>query len=417
MPGTLSALQGPGDRGLGGEATAHRAHRRRLAVLSVLDPDPWDSILYPKLDKLGFAPVVLSARGSGMTVQGMPVKTVREINPFRRIRALEALGSKVQGFAWNRKMHFVPSPFAFDDAVPGISSLLRGFDVVLAFETYRASTFQACQAHRVVVKVTENIPYNPPHVPFARLRHSVSRRARRLACVSKSSQSALLAEGVNPEKVVLIPEPVDTEVFHPSPAPSVRDRLTIGFAGIVDDRHGILDLMEAFSGLGLHQNVALRIAGTGPLLTTVNEFVRARNLESRVELLGRLPYEEMPSFLDAVDVLCVPAREVPEWKPQFGIVNIEAMAAGKPIIATRCGATPEIVPNSLQPFLVAPGDVGALRERMRVMLEDPGLRERLGRDAREWTVEHFDSWQIASMWATLLTEVIEEDGKSRAGWM
>lgn len=384
----------------------------RLGIVASGPLDPWDVTVFPRLSREGVTATILGAPGEENPVPIVEVETFRDISPWRRIGALERIGFKVHGFAQDRRLRFPPSPFTFDDAIVGFADLASDFDVLLAFETYRASTCQACMCHpAVVVKVTQNIAHNPPQALYGRLKQIVRRRSARFACVTESARSALLQEGFPEARITVIPEPVDTNAFRPTEGPPEPDGpLRIGFAGRVDISHGFLDLLLAFVGLLRETDARLKVAGDSPSLSEMHAIVARRGLADRVRYLGKLRHHQMPGFMAGIDVLCVPCREVPGWKPQFGIVNIEAMACGKPIVATDIGATPEIVPPGLRPFLVPPSDVRALEGALRTLALDRGLRARLGAEAREWVVRRFDLDRITEQWASLFANVSQEAG-------
>jgi glycosyltransferase involved in cell wall biosynthesis len=262
-----------------------------------------------------------------------------------------------------------------------------------------------------VVKVTENIPFHPRLWPYVWFRRSVRRHAKRFVCVSESARAALLQEGFDGDQIQLIPEPVDLEMFRPLPPAESARTFTVGYAAKLDLIHGFPDLLHAFALLAQSVTARLKIAGEGPFAADLSDCLRRLDIEGRVEYVGQIPYTEMPRFLRDIDVLCVPCTEGPGWKPQFGIVNIEAMACGRPIVATRAGATPEIVPPGLHPFLASPGDVAGLAERLTALAVDAGLRRRLGQEARAWVAERYDKLKIAARWATLISEVASEVGR------
>jgi glycosyltransferase involved in cell wall biosynthesis len=375
--------------------------------------DPWDLRIFLRLVSFGIAPTVLGPLGGDGAVPTARIESARNVNPWRRIRVLERIGYKIHGFAWGRGLGRVLTPFGLDDAVVGFSRIARDFDVLQVFETYRASAYQACRDHpAVVVKVTENIPFNPRMWPYSWFRGFVRRRARRFVCVSESARAALLQEGFDQDRICLIPEPVDTEMFHPGGTSAPADHpFTVGYAAKMDFAHGLPDLLHAFALLPRSVDARVRIVGEGRLASALGESLRQLRIEDRVDYVGKLRYEEMPAFLDGVDVLCVPCRETSSWKPQFGMVNIEAMACGRPIIATRAGATPEIVPPGLQAFLASPGDYRGLADAMAILAGDPALRDRLGRDARKWVVQRYDTGRVAALWASHFTEVASEVGR------
>lgn len=386
----------------------------RLGVVAAGPLDPWDVAVFPRLVKKGVRPTILGRPGEENTVPLEQVRTLRDVSPWRGVRTLERLGFKIHGFAWDHRLLLPPSPFALDDAIFGLADRARDFDVGLAFETYRASTYQACRHFRgVVVKVTENLPHNPPQVPYGLIKEAVRRGPARFACVSELARQAMLEEGFREERITVIPESVDTETFRPRDGSAALDgRLRIGFAGGLDESHGLRHLLETFRLLVRDVDATLRVAGSGPDASAVQEAATRPDLAGRVEYLGRLRYRDMPRFLSDIDVLCVPCCEVPGWRPQFGVVNIEAMACAKPVVATRVGATPEIVPPSLQRFVVPPRDTAALREALRTLALDPSLRARLGAEARSWVVGRYDVELVAEQWRSLVTEAFHETSRS-----
>lgn len=390
---------------------SHPARRPlRLGVVAATSIDPWDAQLFPRLASSGVTSTILGTAEDGESVSTAQVERVRDFSVWHRIRLLKEIGYRIHGFAWDRHLG-IPSPFAIDDAIIGLSRRARDFDVLLAFETYRASAYQACRDHpAVVVKVTENIPYNPHPWPYPWFRRSVRRRARRFICVSESARNALLKEGFDEGRIRVIPELVDTEVFRPDDGSSGdRRSFTVGYAANLDLSHGLPDLFQAFASLANSTDARLRIAGDGVLKSDLSSMVRRLGIRpEQVEYLGGLHHSEMPKFLRSIDLLCVPCRSVGGWMPQFGIVNIEAMASGRPIVATRVGATPEVAPPGLQRFLTPPGDIEALENNLRTLAEDRALRERLGREARDWVVERYEAGRVAAQWAALLFEVAAE---------
>lgn len=379
--------------------------------------DPWDVALFPRLVPLGVSTTILGHRGEENPVPVIEVVTLRRFNPWRRIGVLRELGSKIHGFAWDERLRLPPSPFTFDDAIVGLAEHAKTFDVLLALETYRASTYQACKRHPgVVVKVTENIPGNPPQLPYPWMKAAVRRRSARFACVTESAREAMLQEGFPRDRIVVIPEAIDTDLFRPREGgPPEEGPLRIGFAGRLDDLHGFLVLLHAFADLAQEADAVLKVAGDGPLVPQMQAVAARPDLAGRVEYVGKLPHRKMPDFLAGIDVLCVPCAAVPGWKPQFGVVNAEAMACGKPLVGTRVGATPEIVPPGFQPFLVPPGDSGTLKTALRTLALDRSLRARLGSEGRDWVLRRFALDRISERWKSLLVEVCEERGRGGAG--
>ena len=105
-------------------------------------------------------------------------------------------------------------------------------------------------------------------------------------------------------------------------------------------------------------------------------------LDDRVHWTGQM--EDVRPWLEAMDIFVHPGAPEP-----FGLVNIEAMAMGKPVVAFAQGALPEIVAHDETGLLVAPGDTAALTKSVARLLRDPNLSQRMGRSGRQRVESHF----------------------------
>ena len=127
--------------------------------------------------------------------------------------------------------------------------------------------------------------------------------------------------------------------------------LTVAMIGRVQDLKGIPDALEAVRIVrerGLF--IRLRIAGTGEYLQSAQDFVNSHNLSDSVEFLGYLAPGQTSDFLQTSDLLLFPDRT----QPAFGLVAVEAMAHGLPVLGTQCGAIPETVEEGENGWLVQP---------------------------------------------------------------
>ena len=133
------------------------------------------------------------------------------------------------------------------------------------------------------------------------------------------------------------------------------------FAGLLVERKGILDLLAALGRPGvLPPDARLTVVGDGPQRAEAER--AAQSLAGRVEFLGFRP--DVPALLAAADALVLPSSM--EQQP---LVVAEAMAAGKPVLATAVGGVPEMVGD--RAFLVPPGDIAALADGLRALFAEP----------------------------------------------
>src|SRR5262245_35995059 len=111
--------------------------------------------------------------------------------------------------------------------------------------------------------------------------------------------------------------------------------------------------------------------------------VAALDLSRRVRFLGAQPQDRLRLFYAAAD-----ATVMPSYYESFGMVALEAMACGSPVIASRVGGLTTTVRDGVTGYLVPEGDAAALAERIQAVLADAATRERLGREAVRWAAEH-----------------------------
>ncbi len=188
---------------------------------------------------------------------------------------------------------------------------------------------------------------------------------------------------------LVVPPGVDPTRFRPIAADERRtvrvrhgldpDRpLVLGVSRLVP-RKGFDVLLDAVTGL---PDVQVAIAGSGRDRKRLDE--RAAPLGARAHLLGRVPDTELPALYAAADVFAMLCRD--RWggleAEGFGIVFVEAGACGVPSVAGRSGGSHEAVVDGETGVVVDPRDVGAVRDAIRRLLADDGLRARLGAAAR-----------------------------------
>lgn len=151
---------------------------------------------------------------------------------------------------------------------------------------------------------------------------------------------------------------------------------------------GLDVLLRAMAGI----DALLIIGGTGPLTADLKRQAEASGLHDRVLFAGYIPDEELIAYYDACDVFTMPSTDRSE---AFGLVQLEAMHFGKPVVSTRLGTGVEFVNVEDETgLLVPPGDAAALRIAIQQLLADPGLRRRLGSAGRARVASTFSVEQM-----------------------
>jgi glycosyltransferase involved in cell wall biosynthesis len=201
---------------------------------------------------------------------------------------------------------------------------------------------------------------------------SALRQADRAVVVSEAMSEHLASLGFPADRIVIMPNGVDRERFHPRDRDACRRALglepgayTFVFVGQLRPIKGLSTLIDAFAGLGetARARARLLIVGDGELREVLARTVRTRGLESCVRLVGPLPHEDVPQWIGACDCLVLPS--LTEGYPN---VLVEALASGRPVIASRVGGIPEIVTDGRNGLLVPPGEAAPLRLAMERML-------------------------------------------------
>lgn len=166
------------------------------------------------------------------------------------------------------------------------------------------------------------------------------------------------------------------------------------FVGRLAEGKGLFDLLDAIEPL---DQVGLDIVGDGPLADDLAETVAERGLGDRVTLHGYR--DDVPQLMSDAAFLVLPSYR--EGTPR---VITEARAAKLPVVATDIAGIPEMVTDGESGYLIPPGDVAALRDRIRTLAADPGLRTRMGEAARVG-LERFDRETAAEAYRSLYREL------------
>jgi glycosyltransferase involved in cell wall biosynthesis len=167
------------------------------------------------------------------------------------------------------------------------------------------------------------------------------------------------------------------------PKASARNGTTMLAVGRLERQKGFDVAINAIARLrGEHPDATLVIAGEGRERTRLSELVSQLGLESSVVFLGER--SDVPELMREVDVLVHPAR----WEG-FGLVLLEAMRAGLPIVATRVAAIPEVISDGVTGVLVQPDDPDELARVLAELLGDPARRAALGAAGHVRLRDHF----------------------------
>lgn len=200
-----------------------------------------------------------------------------------------------------------------------------------------------------------------------------------------------------PKKV--IPNGIDLEIFNPN-RPKIKkfldDKINILFLGRIEERKGLIYLLNAYKILQKKfSNLRLIIVGSGPLKSELEKWVKDNNL-ANVVFEGEAKEEMIASYYSTCDIFCAPAI----FGESFGLVLIEAMACGKPVVAfANKGYKGILAQKKGAEFLAPPKNYKILAQKLEILIRDKKLREEMG----QWGIEESKRYS----WDKVADEILD----------
>lgn len=331
---------------------------------------------------------------------------------------------------------FLPSPFrglsyglslprGMNEKLFGLEKELEDKDIVHTAEThtgysYQAARYKSLKKIKTVITVWENIPFLSTHqfrgfdgvseglrlalTGNDRIVKYVKDRSDLIIAVTERVKASLLIEGVPEEKIKVIPVGIDTGRFKPAPPDrplreslgASADDLLVLFTGRLVREKGVYDLLNAALLMsrdpGL-RHVKIAIAGTGPEKAAMARMIESCGLRERIRLVGKFPYDMVPKLYNAADAFILPSIPTPYWQEQFGMVLVEAMASGLPVISTLSGSIPEVIGDG--GILIQPNDPLSIYHEVKHLAMDDQARKKFSNKGRERALEMFDARTVS----------------------
>ena len=195
------------------------------------------------------------------------------------------------------------------------------------------------------------------------------------------------------QKAITVYNGIDTDIFNPQNVPDdlrnelglKKENIVIGSIGVIEKDKGHRYLVEAIARLKAEgiTNVICVICGTGPEESDLKEFVRAKGLDSEILFLGFR--DDIPKVLKVLDILALMSLTI----ESFSMAAVEAMAMEVPVIATNIGGVPEVIDDGKTGIIIPPGNVDALCEAIKYLIQNPGVRFRMGQNGRLRVLDRF----------------------------
>lgn len=214
--------------------------------------------------------------------------------------------------------------------------------------------------------------------------------------VANSPATLKACEDVYPGvKAEVIPMGIDLGYFKPGKKPAdlvekyqLKDTFTILFLGRLTTVKGVNYLLEAAQKLARDgAKFKLLVAGDGPEKESLQAYTKAHGLEGNIEFIGWIDSSEVVNYYHLADVFAGPSLH-----EALGLVFVEAQASGVPVVASNVDGIPGIVADGETGFLVDKESGDQLYEKLKVLYENPKLRQSMARKAPRQVAEHY-SWE------------------------
>ena len=270
-------------------------------------------------------------------------------------------------------------------------------------------TFQACAASYLMSKILDvpmffpMLENRPPQMKYGTISPFLmaylkiyAQWAKLIFCLNEGAKRNLLNIGIDEGKLkkrMWGTWGVDVEEFTPEKdgkEPALGRFLL--FVGRLDESKGIRYLLPAFKRVKEKiRDVNLVLIGDGPLREEILQFSKQDILKGSISLFGILKNRDLPPYFRAASLTVTPSITTRKWEEQIGMVNIQSMACGTPVVSTLSGAIPEFVKDEETGLLVLERDSDELAGAIIRLLTDDDLRIKLGKNARKHAVDNLDA--------------------------
>lgn len=189
----------------------------------------------------------------------------------------------------------------------------------------------------------------------------------------------------------IITHGVNTDVFRPRQLPELCRKLKpagqplIGFVGALEEHKGVHLLIEAAAGL----DARLLIVGNGSQKARLEALAMKKRVDAR--FISSATHEEVAQYMNCMDIFVLPSLTRPNWVEKFGRVLIEALASGVAVVGSDSGEIPRVIGEAGLTF--REGDSADLRGKLRTLLEEPTLRNKIAWAGRRRALKHY-AWKV-----------------------
>jgi glycosyltransferase involved in cell wall biosynthesis len=240
--------------------------------------------------------------------------------------------------------------------------------------------------------------------------------ADRVVTLAEVMKADIVARGVEPDRIHIIPNGVDVERFTPRPKNTglvrslgMEDRVVLGYISTLVSYEGVDTLLRAIEILLRRgAKVSGLVVGDGPELEPLRELTATLGIEEHVKLVGRVPHDQVMDYYSTIDVFVVPRRNLRVCNLITPLKPFEAMAMERALLVSDVDALREIVAPPERGFTFKAEDPESLATEALRLVENPDLRRKLGETARAWVVRERTWARNGARYRALYDELLEE---------
>jgi glycosyltransferase involved in cell wall biosynthesis len=241
------------------------------------------------------------------------------------------------------------------------------------------------------------------NVVFGYFERLAINKADAVIAVSAAIEDIAQNKGVKKERIYTIPNGIDLEEFDRTHSTLKLGSPSLLFVGRLVKAKNVKTLIRSVVLVKEEiPDIHLYIAGDGPQMSKLRILVEELGLEKNITFLGYIFGDEKNQYYRSIDI-CI----VPSTFESFSLVALEAMAAGKPVIASNVGGLPGLVEDGVTGYLFSPDDPRELADKIKQLIKNEPLQRKMGKSGRE-KAEHFN-------WSNIAKETISTYEKVIAG--
>jgi glycosyltransferase involved in cell wall biosynthesis len=339
-------------------------------------------------------------------VSGAELQTIRAAREETR-RGLDVL------VVTKPHQHFVAVARAagVDTVSSPIAGKLNARAVVVLLEEIRRFRPDILITSNTTASLWGSVAARAARVPCVAMVHGIGsafcfRFAPACISVSHATAAAMIARGLREDRMRVVHNGLDLAPLLDGPVAEVPvppGAFCIGTVAHLSEKKGLLELVEVAVRV---PDAHFVIVGEGVLRQQLEEASRSR-LSGRLHLLGFR--DDVPALMRRFDVFCLPAHCEP-----FGLVYVEAMAAGRPVVAFESGGTPEVVVHGETGLLAPLLDVDEMAAHLRTLRDDVSMRWEFGRAGRERALREFTISRMVDLLVRVYADEIARQSPGRA---